>query len=687
MTSGGRTHESVTAAWLRAGGRRRAGMGAMTRVVVVMVVVATAVVRVLGVEAKERDPASFCYDGCSGHGTCVANVCQCEPGWYGESCGEWLGNAPLSVRGWGLATTPKDLAEILQSRKGNRIPALVAVSQASCAKCGAAEAEYAKFTAALPDVPFVRVDASRAAAGLVTQFLGVDGSSSLPVIVVAWDGPNRKRKAVYRGPHDAAALERFARTKLIPEKPFERGYPWPALAPPHETWVVVYGPSPRSSSGAQKPPRIDEDKLEVVAAAAEEMRARYDIRFFVVEDECPLTLVREVESGGAAGLTVFSASRFFRARVDETSAVTIPLDREPPAIAAGAQRPSLAQFVAFHATSLVSTLTAETFAAAEALSLPMLLVFVPTPDASFPRDKADLEPALERTAREFRGRISVLVGSSTRFEKEMRELRLYDPSKVSMAMNWMYGASSRFGDEEGETDVTAESFRKFCGEFLRGVRVPPPPASSSSSSATSAASPKGKSTPKTGTTNTKTGKDEEEEDLVPGIRERFGDAEPFVTRIKSRDDWVRVVLNETADAVVFVDDAKCPACRGLTPYFRKAAARLRALPEANRVVCAVLDKSRVHPLPESLAQVAAPAIVMVPAFAKSPPFRYFSAVAKVFPLMEWVRANAGVPFVWSEDLPQFDEEEKRLFKEQIRERELRREALAAGAGAASKQEL
>jgi len=65
-------------------------------------------------------------------------------------------------------------------------------------------------------------------------------------------------------------------------------------------------------------------------------------------------------------------------------------------------------------------------------------------------------------------------------------------------------------------------------------------------------------------------------------------------------------------------------------------------------------------------------MMMLPAFHKHPPYRFYSGVGKVFPMMDWIRESAGHKFEFSEDLPQFDEHQKVLFREQIKERELRR---------------
>jgi thiol-disulfide isomerase/thioredoxin len=129
-------------------------------------------------------------------------------------------------------------------------------------------------------------------------------------------------------------------------------------------------------------------------------------------------------------------------------------------------------------------------------------------------------------------------------------------------------------------------------------------------------------------------------------------------------------LDETEDAVVVVfKSSQCPKCRALAPYVKRVAERFSKLPGHRVLVCA-LDLAKFHPA--SLADAAVPSLLMLPAFHKSPPFRFYSGQGKVFPIMDWVRANAGHKFEFREELPQFDDEQKRLFREQIQQREVKR---------------
>jgi len=60
------------------------------------------------------------------------------------------------------------------------------------------------------------------------------------------------------------------------------------------------------------------------------------------------------------------------------------------------------------------------------------------------------------------------------------------------------------------------------------------------------------------------------------------------------------------------------------------------------------------------------------AYAKTPPYTYFSGVAKVRPLMDWLQKHAGKSIQYGVELPQFDDKEAQLFKQQIKARETSR---------------
>ena len=152
------------------------------------------------------------------------------------------------------------------------------------------------------------------------------------------------------------------------------------------------------------------------------------------------------------------------------------------------------------------------------------------------------------------------------------------------------------------------------------------------------------------------------------MRESFKPTDVGIVDITN--DWVKIALDESLDVIVFVYRSKgCLKCKQLAPFYKKMAKRFIEVKKTtpHHVVCAKLDLDIFRT--DDLADIAVPAIIMLPAFSKSPPYLFFSAIAKVFTMMEWARTNAGRRFEWGEELPQFDDKEKILFKDQIKLRE------------------
>lgn len=158
----------------------------------------------------------------------------------------------------------------------------------------------------------------------------------------------------------------------------------------------------------------------------------------------------------------------------------------------------------------------------------------------------------------------------------------------------------------------------------------------------------------------------------------------------------------------------CTACAHFAPYLRRLALRFHELSlpvrARVRVACAAqLSRRPVaraqaltvahmdltdQPPPVGFDITALPAVYFLPAFEKHPPFPQFTGAAKVrlasrgplrpqqarpltrprpqvLPLIRWVHRLAQVPFKLP-DLPQFDETDKRAYKQQVTEREAAR---------------
>lgn len=488
---------------------------------------------------------------------------------------------------------------------------LVGFSSSQCAQCDREEQEYAG--ADFGRIPFLRVDAV-ATPELLAELVS---PPALPFVMLVWDFGRRRQ--VYQGKQTSAALTRFAQTRSLDHAAVVWEDPsTPPTAVGAAVVVVGFFPS-RDEDG---------DEVDEFRDAARRFQFRHDLNFFLV-----------------FGLP--------RRRKTRTQAWYPPLSVLSPSLAAGGEYLSLTEghdLVEFvQSVSLAAAvgkarvgraLTTESFLAAEQTKLPMLLLFSPR--------KALLTPAVldafHSAAVEFSNRIVFLYDARNEFASKMHVLGL-DPvaQSPSMAINTRSGAVPFRGG-------VSLPFREFCIDFLAGRLKPQ--------------------------LHFEPRLVQEVEQDVVGVSETVeASAEFGVVDVSSAERWSSVALDETKDVLVFVHRAGgCADCKRLAPYFKATAKRfLELLGEGTQhhVVCAVLDVGRFSPS----STLEFPSFVLLPAHRKHLPLPKFSAVVKVFPLMEWTRVNAGRGFVWNQDLPQFDPPSKQLFKLQIQQREQQRAEL------------
>jgi hypothetical protein len=83
-----------------------------------------------------------------------------------------------------------------------------------------------------------------------------------------------------------------------------------------------------------------------------------------------------------------------------------------------------------------------------------------------------------------------------------------------------------------------------------------------------------------------------------------------------------------------------------------------------------MDVTHATPPPQMnlLGHGNLPLLVMLPAFNKQEPWSFFSGIGKPQEIMKWVQKHACIPFELP-NLPHLTEEQRVLYKEQIRERE------------------
>ena len=78
------------------------------------------------------------------------------------------------------------------------------------------------------------------------------------------------------------------------------------------------------------------------------------------------------------------------------------------------------------------------------------------------------------------------------------------------------------------------------------------------------------------------------------------------------------------------------------------------------------------PLDGAVSAAELPTLLLLPAHDKRPPYKFYSGVAKVQPMMRWVGEAADVKFELP-DLCHLSEADRVLYKEQVAERERARD--------------
>ena len=161
-----------------------------------------------------------------------------------------------------------------------------------------------------------------------------------------------------------------------------------------------------------------------------------------------------------------------------------------------------------------------------------------------------------------------------------------------------------------------------------------------------------------------------------GRYEQFGEGSVRAREIGRVDD-VFVLNRENfaealaeQDVLILFHEEGCEDCAALTVYYKKMAERFASL-KIPSLVIARFDVTKETPPLDGLIAGPLPVVVLLPAHDKRPPFRFYSGLGKVQPMMKWVQASSDIAF----DLPELchlDPSEIEAYKHQVTERERRR---------------
>jgi len=544
---------------------------------------------------------------------------------------------------------------------------LVGFSSYKCFKCIQAEPEYRLLADMLReiDVPFARgdVDAMKA---LVKDH----GVSELPYLVFY----HKKRVHVYRGDFSAAAVVAFVKKQTGPvarELPsveavqhFMESRTDMAHSP---STVVVIGFFAEHDG-------MEEEDYEDFLQAAKELQSKEDIYFGVVLD---------LEVSGHFKSTLKAIDRTPSMYVVGETGVpyTVNLDEFYD------QKVGLSEWIVVKSVPVVGKLTPHNFQLYEKLTKPMLMMFLDLTDEKDEGTNGDtvadsssvkktvggksggifnelLLAEFRAAALELTDKVSFVYLDGTLYEDKMRALGLYGGVErlPALAMNTRGGAQAPFPEEYG---VNKATILQFCVNFLSGKIKNANDAKELAKKALVAATPiSSKHTPKRRRTKEFT------QDAKIGVSEQFGDGaagDDAIVAVGKRN-FNEVCMNEETDVVLLLYAAECESCFHFAVYFKRMAARFKALGVDSLVIARMDVTHKAPPAELNLIQGPLPVVVMLPAGAKHPPFAFYSGVGKVQEMMRWVQAQASVHFEMP-NLPHLDEEQRVLYKEQIRQRE------------------
>ena len=163
-----------------------------------------------------------------------------------------------------------------------------------------------------------------------------------------------------------------------------------------------------------------------------------------------------------------------------------------------------------------------------------------------------------------------------------------------------------------------------------------------------------------------------------GISEAFDEAFDLrgLVAVVTQDNFYDVVMQEDVDVVLLLHAQSCEPCAHFAVFFKRVAERFGDIGVPSLRI-ARMDVTYATPPPRLnlLGHGALPSLVMLPAFAKHEPWNFYSGVGKPQEIMKWIASQAAIPFKLP-NLPHLTEDQRKLYKEQIREREEYLEAKA-----------
>lgn len=616
---------------------------------------------------NEAADGSVCFNDCSGHGTCLDYSCTCISGYFGDDCR------------YSYADQERDIIPILGSGHFNLTRKnftsninkhsliVVGFSSYTCHKCIMVEYEYHNLSKHLDtlNIPFARADSMK-----MTSISQDNNVNDLPAVVVF-----KKNKPInYKGVHTTSSILAFI-NKIKSKSTI-------LLKTINEVHKFLYefkGDNELSLSTVtvigffSEYEDVEEDDYDDYIQASKLFHHKEDVYFGRVIDP--------------------KVSRYF---IDNKW-----IDRTPSLLLVGEDNSSrsinldelygdgmgIDNWILKNSVPLVAKMIPENFLMYEKLGLPMLLLFLDLEYESRSMNPGviiggksggilneDLLQEFRIVAAEHGESISFVYLDGNLHKDKMRSLGLYGGKErlPSLAFNTKDGRQIPFSEK---LPINKDTLLQFCADFLSGKLRSAADAEEAARKALLSVTPINM--------NNKAVRKERKKApaVVTGVAEQFGDGnsgDGAVVAVTTKN-FQELVLNEDQDVLLMLHAKECEPCSHLSVYYKRMAERFADLNISSLTITQMDVSNDAPPAELQLMNGELPIVVLLQAVSaqegatgvlgKRPPWSYFSGVGKVQVLMKWVHENVAIPFSLP-NLPHLTEEQKVMYKTQVREREV-----------------
>ena len=613
-----------------------------------------------GFVAKEEED-EVCFNGCSGHGRCWKFMCSCDVGWTGDDCRyavvpELAQEKMLPVLSGGhFNVTAKNLTTVIRKVKY----LLVGFSASSCLKCIGVESEYANASDELRrlKVAFARADADvESLRSILTEV----GALGLPSILVY---AQQRLRGVYKGRHSAEALTTYAQKITTPLQKLQS-------IDEIKNFLKTTEEKRRFILGIFRSEIDESDEIFDFKEAADHFAFSEDAYFaFVVDPILSRACVATLKLADATPAIVLQKN-------------AEPRRRSVSSYSLGDQSKSLSDWINEVSLPLVGELTTSNFAQYEKLGKPMLLLFL-----DLPKDKTEdsrvvpgqtgglyneaLVEELRSVARDesFAERVAFAYCDGRLHASRARALGLFGGLNRLPGLAFNTKEPGIIAAYPENLPLSREPVRAFVAAFLsRTLRT--------KEDADKFALAEIKNRPSEGLLPRRKPMARAPPERV-GVSEQFG-SESLGVEARGRPDRVVELTVSNFESLAINDDSKdvmilfhatdCgKPCAAMTVYYKKVADRFHDLAISSLLVARFDATRTLPPLNQGwLTNAQLPLLLFLPANNKDPPFRAYSGISKVQPIMRWAQDSASIPFDLP-DLCHLSDHERILYKEQVTE--------------------